>query len=206
MSKIQHIVFDVGLVLLHWNPELVYLDRIPDPDSRRDFLDNVCSPQWNIEQDRGRSWTEAEALLIDEHPHHEDNIRAFRSHWIKSVPYAYLDVVDIYQNMIDKGYDVTLLTNFNQDTFVEVQAKYPFLDRARSRTVSGLVQLLKPDPEIYQHHTQAHDLDPEHTVFIDDSEKNASGARQSGWQAIQFAGREGAAKLHAALQDVGVKF
>lgn len=204
MTKIQHIVFDVGQVLLHWNPELVYLDRITDAESRRGFLTSVCSPQWNIEQDRGRDWAEAEALLIDQHPEHEDNIRAFRSDWIKSVPYAYQDVVDLYQQLMDAGYDVTLLTNFNQHTFLEAKAKYPFLGKARSETVSGLVQMIKPDAEIYQHHTHTHDLEREQTLFIDDSANNVAAARQWGWQAIHFAGREGAARLHEELQGYGV--
>ena len=78
MTKIEHIVFDVGKVLVHWDPELVYLNLIPDADERTHFLTKICSPEWNAEQDRGRDWGEAEDLLIAEHPEKAELIRAYR--------------------------------------------------------------------------------------------------------------------------------
>ena len=79
MTKIEHIVFDVGKVLVHWDPELVYLNLIPDADERTHFLTKICSPEWNAEQDRGRDWEEAEDLLIAEHPEKAELIRAYRT-------------------------------------------------------------------------------------------------------------------------------
>ena len=81
MTEIRHIVFDIGKVLIHYDPHLAVADIIPDEDERNWFFANVCTSDWNIEQDRGRSWEEAEALLTAEHPERADQIRAFRQNW-----------------------------------------------------------------------------------------------------------------------------
>ncbi|NRB29505.1 MAG: HAD family phosphatase [Rhizobiaceae bacterium] len=205
MTRIDHIVFDVGKVLVHWDPHLVYLDLIPDADERSHFLTHICSPDWNLEQDRGRDWTEAEELLIAEHPEKEAWIRAFSADWVKSVPHAYEDIVGVYEGLIEAGRDVTLLTNFNQHKFLIAKDKFTFLKKARGETVSGEVQLVKPEAAIYSHHHDSHGLEPGKTLFIDDSIANVEAARQAGWQAIHFAGVEGATKLTAALQQHGIE-
>src|SRR5690606_11784195 len=89
MSEIHHIVFDIGKVLIHYDPELPFRRLIPDDGKRARFLGEICTGEWNVEQDRGRSWNEAEALLIDKHPDEEEMIRAFRRHWHEMVPHAY---------------------------------------------------------------------------------------------------------------------
>ena len=195
MRDIEHYVFDIGRVLLHWDAELIYTYLIPDAAERAKFLNTVCSPAWNLEQDRGRDWGEAEQVLIDQFPTKEPLIRAFRQNWIKSVPYAYDDVVELYETLIDQGKDVTLLTNFNQETYLEAEARYPFLKRARGVTVSGRVNLLKPDPAIYQHHQEEFYLNPAKTLFLDDSAANVEGARALGWKAERFEGIEGVERL-----------
>lgn len=204
MTDIKHIVFDVGRVLIHWDPELPYLDLIPDADERAEFLQNVCTPAWNLEQDRGRSWEEGEQVLIDAHPDKAPLIRAFKKHWIKSVPHAYLDVVALYERLIGSRRDVTLLTNFNQHTFVEASDKYSFLNSARGATVSGLEGLIKPEPEIYSLHDEKHGLRTHDTVFIDDSEANIAAAHAHGWQTVHFTGAQGAQHLAAELAKLGV--
>lgn len=103
--------------------------------------------------------------------------------------------------MLAAGFDVTLLTNFNQDTYLEAEALYPFLTRARGETVSGRVKILKPDAAIYAHHTEIFGLDPAATVFIDDSPKNVDGAKAFGWDAILFTDADA---LRQALAARGV--
>ncbi|MCC5778254.1 HAD family phosphatase [Nitratireductor sp. B36] len=190
MSDIRHIVFDIGRVLIHYDPEIPYRHLIPDDDRRRWFLENVCTGDWNVEQDRGRTWEEAEALLIAEHPLEEENIRGFRRHWHEMVPHAYDDSVAILETLIDEGHDVTMLTNFAADTFVEARRRFAFLNRPRGVTVSGEIGLIKPDRAIYDTHVESFDLEPAATLFIDDSEKNVEGARNAGWQAVHFTGAE----------------
>ncbi|WP_349366604.1 MAG: HAD family phosphatase [Nitratireductor rhodophyticola] len=200
MSEIRHIVFDIGRVLIHYDPEIPYRRLIPDDAQRRWFLENVCTGDWNIEQDRGRRWEDAEALLIAEHPQEEENIRGFRRHWHEMVPHAYDDSVAMLETLIDAGHDVTMLTNFAADTFAEARERYTFLNRPRGVTVSGEVRLLKPDRAIYDIHVESFGLEPAATLFIDDSEKNVEGARDAGWQAVHFSGAE---KLRSDLAGYG---
>jgi 2-haloacid dehalogenase len=186
MSEIRHIVFDIGKVLVHYDPDLPFSRLIPDATDRKWFFDNVCTADWNIEQDRGRSWEEAEALLIAEHPAHQENIRNFRRCWHEMVPHAYDDTVGIMEGLIETGHDVTMLTNFAADTFVEARKRFDFLDRPRGVTVSGEVRMIKPERGIYELHAASFGLDPARTLFIDDSQKNVDGAIAAGWQAVLF--------------------
>ncbi|WP_306119592.1 MULTISPECIES: HAD family phosphatase [unclassified Roseitalea] len=200
-KPIRHIVFDVGKVLIHYDPSLGFRDVISDEDERAWFLANVCTGAWNVEQDRGRPWAEAEAVLIAAHPEWEREIRAFRQNWRLMVPHALDDTVAILTALIEEGRDITFLTNFAADTFLEAQQMYPFLTAGRGVTVSGRVKLIKPEREIFALHTATFDLDPEATLFIDDSAVNVEGARAFGWQAVLF---EGADKLRADLARHGV--
>ena len=127
MSEIRHIVFDIGRVLIHYDPELPFLRLIPDEAERRWFFENVCTSPWNIEQDRGRTWQDAEAELLAIHPQHAENIRNFRRYWHEMVPHAYDDSVALMERLIDNGHDVTLLTNWAADTFAEARSRYEFL-------------------------------------------------------------------------------
>ena len=201
-SEITHIVFDIGKVLIHYDPNIPFSRLIPDEAERHWFFQNVCTHDWNIEQDRGRAWPEAEALLIEKYPDQEERIRAFRKHWHEMVPHAYDESVAIMEGLIDAGRDVTMLTNFAADTFRHAREMYPFLNRPRGVTVSGEVGLIKPDVAIYERHAKDFDLSPEHSVFIDDSLPNVEGARAAGWQAVHFTGAE---KLKADLGALGVK-
>ncbi|MBE7183573.1 MAG: HAD family phosphatase [Methylobacterium mesophilicum] len=202
MTEIRHIVFDIGKVLIHYDPHLVFSRFIPDETERNWFFENVCTHDWNVEQDRGRSWEDAEALAIEAHPGHEANIRNFRRFWHEMVPHAYEDSVDLMKRLIDRGYDVTLLTNWAKDTFKEAQARFPFLAWPRGVTVSGEIGLIKPDREIYEVHAREFGLEPAASLFIDDSLKNVEGARAAGWQAVLF---EGAGKLEEDLRGLGVR-
>lgn len=186
MTPIRHIVFDIGSVLIHYDPDLPYSRLIPDEAERRWFFQNVCTSAWNIEQDRGRSWEEAEALLIEQHPAHESNIRAFRKHWNEMVSHSYDDTVAIMLGLIEKDYDVTMLTNFAADTFVEARQKFDFLNRPRGVTVSAEVKLLKPDHAIYDRHTTDFELDKAATLFIDDNPANVEAANAFGWNAVRY--------------------
>ena len=201
MTEISHIVFDIGKVLIHYDPDLPFSRIIPDPDRRKWFFDNVCTSDWNIEQDRGRGWEEAEGLLIAAHPAEADNIRAFRRHWHEMVSHHYEDSVAIMLGLIEDGRDVTMLTNFAADTFAEARVKFPFLNRPRGVTVSGEIGLIKPDRRIYERHAADFNLEPSASLFIDDSQKNVDGAVAAGWQAVLFTG---AKALEADLNRLGV--
>jgi 2-haloacid dehalogenase len=187
---IRHIVFDIGKVLIHYDPELPYRRLIPEETERRRFLDEVCTHDWNLEQDRGRSWEEAEALLIADHPEQADNIRAFRRHWHEMVPHPIEGSVAIMERLIAAGHDVTMLTNFASDTFAEARRRFAFLHSPRGVTVSGDIGLLKPERAIYDRHARDFGLEPAATLFIDDTAVNVEGARAAGWHSVRFQNAE----------------
>ncbi|MCX8281369.1 HAD family phosphatase [Phyllobacterium sp. 0TCS1.6C] len=186
MTPVKHIVFDIGQVLIHYEPDAAFRSLIPDADERKWFFDNVCTSAWNIEQDRGRKWEDAEALLIADFPDREQHIRAFRQNWHLMITHSIDGSVEILRKLIADGHDVTMLTNFASDTLREAWERFPFLTTSRGVTVSGDIGYIKPDREIYDRHVAAFDLDPAATLFIDDSAKNVVGARNAGWQAVQF--------------------
>lgn len=201
MTEIRHIVFDIGKVLIHYDPDLAYRPLIPDETERRRFFAEICTAEWNVEQDRGRDWSDAEAELIALHPDKSDLIRAFRQNWHAMVPHAYDDSVLIMESLIADGHDVTMLTNFATDTFSEAKERFGFLKKPRGVTVSGEVGLIKPDTAIYDLHAETFALEPSATLFIDDSRPNVAGAQSAGWQAVHFTGAD---TLRADLARLGI--
>ncbi|MBB3443247.1 HAD family phosphatase [Sinorhizobium sp. B11] len=201
-NDIKHIVFDIGKVLIHYDPQIPFSRLIPDEAERTWFFANICTHDWNVEQDRGRTWADAEALLIKEHPTREEHIRGFRKNWHEMIPHAYEDSVAIMEGFINEGRDVTMLTNFASDTFREAQERFPFLKKPRGVTVSGDVGLIKPDIAIYETHAKSFDLDPAATIFIDDAPVNVEGAKAAGWNAVLFTGAD---KLRADLATYGLR-
>ena len=201
MSSIKHVVFDIGRVLVVWDPERPYRTLIPDEARRRWFLETICTSAWNAEQDRGRPWADAEALLIADYPDEADLIRAYRARWVEMVPHTVPETPEILEALVDAGHDVTLLTNFAPDTFREAVERFPVLSRPRGVTVSGEVELIKPDPAIYALHAERFGLDPAATIFFDDSQPNVDAARAAGWQAHLFTS---AAQMRADLAAAGI--
>ncbi|MBN9025893.1 MULTISPECIES: HAD family hydrolase [Kaistia] len=202
MSEIRHIVFDIGNVLLRWDPEIPFRRLIPDDRERQRFLAEICTHDWNLEQDRGRSWADAETELIAQFPEQEARIRAWRAHWHEMVPGSLEETPGILDQLISNGHDVTALTNFAEDTFIEAQERFPYLRRFRGVTVSGRVALVKPEPEIYRLHADTFGLTPAATLFFDDNAANVEGARAAGWQAEQFID---AATMRADLARHGIE-
>lgn len=201
MSQINHVVFDLGQVLIRWDPDIPYRRLIPDADARRRFFDEICTHDWNAEQDRGRGWREAEELLIARHPAKENLIRAYRRHWHEMIPGAIDENVALVAALIDRGVDVTALTNWAADTFEEAEKRFPILSRFRGATVSGRVGLIKPDPAIFDLHARTFGLAPAATLFFDDSLANVAAARSRGWQAEHYVSTDG---LRAALRKDGL--
>jgi HAD superfamily hydrolase (TIGR01509 family) len=183
VSDIKHIVFDLGQVLIAYDMEAPYRRLVPDDDARQKFFSEVGIHDWNLEQDRGRAWANAEAEVAARHPQYGDLIRAFRANWWEMIPGPIDANIAIVNDLIDRGVDVTALTNWAPDTFGEAEAKFPILQRFRGITVSGRVKMIKPDAAIYRHHQATFGLVPEATLFFDDNPKNVDAAKAVGWQA-----------------------
>jgi 2-haloacid dehalogenase len=186
LIEIKHLVFDIGKVLIRYDLEIPYRRLIPDEKERVWFLDTVCTPAWNAEQDRGRTWPEAEAALIAIYPDRAEHIRAFRKYWHEMIPGSIDGSVEILQACLERGMDVTLLTNFAADTFYETCERFPFLRSTRGVTVSAEIGLIKPDAEIFAHHCETFSLQPSATLLIDDDANNVNSAIDAGWQAVLF--------------------
>jgi FMN phosphatase YigB (HAD superfamily) len=170
--------------------EAPYRRLVPDEAARRRFFEDVDIHNWNLEQDRGRSWRDAEEAVSASHPHHAELIRAFRANWWEMIPGQIDATVTAVEDLIDRGIDVTALTNFAPDTYAEVKARFPILSRFRGTTVSGEIGLIKPDAAIYRHHTETFRLSPAATLFFDDVAANVEGARAFGWQAERYVSSE----------------
>jgi 2-haloacid dehalogenase len=181
------VVFDVGNVLLRWDPRNLYRKLFEDADQMEWFLSTVCTSEWNIEQDRGRDWDEAVALLVKDHPDHETPIRAFHERWHETVSGVFEENVALLGRLREAGVPTYCITNFSGAKFVEAKERFPFLASFDGVIVSGDERLLKPDPEIYHLLLRRYGLNAPDCIFIDDSKANVEAAREVGMQAIQYA-------------------
>jgi 2-haloacid dehalogenase len=195
------VVFDVGNVLIRWDPQLLYRDLIPDEEKRRWFMANVCTAAWNIEQDRGRSWEDGVALLVKSHPEWEREIRAYDERWHDTVPGLVEDSVAVLDELKAKGEKVYAITNFSREKWAECLIRFPFLTSFDGVVVSAHEQLVKPDPAIFHVLLQRYDLPPAGCIFIDDSARNIESARGVGMQAVHFVEP---IDLRATLRGLGV--
>ncbi|MDB5531081.1 MAG: hydrolase, haloacid dehalogenase-like family [Devosia sp.] len=196
-----NIVFDIGGVLIDWNPEHLYRTVIPNADERHFFLTEVCNPAWNAKQDLGRSWAEAEQEAALRFPQWADAISLYRSRWDEMVSGAIPGGFELLSDLHSKGHKVTGLSNWNQHTFREIGDRFPMLSLLQWVTVSGEVGLAKPDPAIYRLHASRLESEPAQIVFIDDNVRNIEAAIAMGWQGILFAD---AASTRADLQRLGL--
>jgi 2-haloacid dehalogenase len=197
----MNIVFDLGKVLIEWDPRHMYRTVFADEAKMEWFLGEVCHGDWNLEQDRGRSWEDATAEAIARHPAHEKEIRLFRERWHDMVPCAIDGSVDILEELHAKGAALYAITNWASDTFRETRTRFPFLDRFRDIVVSADERLIKPDPAIFALLCERNGIEPSQCLFIDDSLKNVKGAEACGWQAHHFTSP---AALRADLEARGL--
>lgn len=180
------VVFDIGNVLLDWDPRHLYR-RVFDDHARMEwFLSEVCTPAWNVEQDRGRSFAEAVAERIALFPDMAAEIRAYDERWLETLAGAIQGSVDILQRLRAAGVPNYAITNFSAEKFVDACLHYPFLTGFDGVIVSGQEKLLKPAHAIYHLLFDRYGLQAGDCVFIDDSEKNVVAAREVGMHAIHF--------------------
>lgn len=186
MSEIRAVVFDVGNVLVRWNPEHLYATLIPDAAERAWFLGNVCSPAWNLELDRGGSWEEAIAERCAAFPDQAQRIRAYRERWDEMVPGALDETVEILENLCQRGVPCYALTNFSSEMFQRTLRRFPFFGLLQGMVVSSEEGMVKPDARLYRCLVERYSLEPSTLFFIDDTEANVEAARRCGWQAHRF--------------------
>ena len=182
----MNVVFDLGMVLIEWDPRHLYRKVFDDPDRMEWFLAEVCHGAWNVEQDRGRAWEAAIADAISRHPAWEKEIRLFRERWMEMVPGAIDGSVQILEELHRNGTPLFAITNWNGETFRETRARFGFLSLFRDIVVSGDEGIIKPDPAIFAMLCDRNHLVASECLFIDDSVRNVHGAEAAGWQALHF--------------------
>lgn len=185
-KPVQAVVLDVGGVLLDWSPEYLYRRLIPDEGERRRFLTEVCSPEWNLAQDAGRTWSEAVAELTARFPEQADLIAAYDRNWEEMVAGAFDDTVKLLEEIQRDGLPVYGLTNFSAQKWSIAVEQWPFLGTFDGVVVSGEEGVTKPDPRIYQILLDRFDLEPGATFYVDDQLQNVEQARAMGLQVELF--------------------
>lgn len=194
---IDAVVFDIGNVLIEWDPRHLYRrvftndDGTPDESRVAWFLAEVCHHDWNVEQDRGRSIADAEAEALARHPDQGPAIRSFYGRFQSMIPGAITGSVAVLETLKAAGMPVHGLTNFSAETFVLTQRRFGFLNAFDTVVVSGAERVIKPDPRIFGILIERARLTPARTAFVDDSAANIEAARALGFQAHLFAGADG---------------
>jgi 2-haloacid dehalogenase len=185
-SHIEVVVFDLGGVLLDWNPRYLYSQLFNDDSAMECFLSNVCSPEWNERQDAGRSWDEAVAELADRYPDQAALITAYHQRWQEMLGGEIPETVELLKQLKERGLRLYALTNWSHETFPMVRCRFAFLDWFDGIVVSGEEQLVKPAPAIFHRLLARYDIAPARAVYIDDSLRNVSAAAGLGFHALQF--------------------
>lgn len=187
MKKINTIIFDLGNVLIDWNPDYLF-DKVfrNDPGKKAYFYKNICTEEWHSRQDAGRPVKNATEELVQLHPEWEEQIRAFYGRWNEMFHGPINGSVDILQQLKEQQYKLYGLTNWSAELFKLALAEYDFLHWFEGIVVSGEEKMNKPRKELYQILLDRYKIDPATAVFIDDKEKNVEAARQLGINGIQF--------------------
>jgi 2-haloacid dehalogenase len=186
--KITAVVFDVGGVLLDWNPRHLYRKLIPDPVEMEWFLSTVCTVQWHDAHDRGANMRESCAALAGQWPAYEGLITAWCKRSEEMVGGPIPDGVRLLRQVIDSGLACFALTNMEAETYPGRRDRYDFLGWFNGTVVSGLEGIAKPDRQIYQVLLRRFGLNPAATLFTDDSQVNVTAAAQAGMDAVLYTG------------------
>jgi 2-haloacid dehalogenase len=187
MKRIDTIVFDLGGVLIDWNPDYVYRNVFPTEQEMRWFYQNICTSDWNEEQDAGRSLKEGTEWLVKKFPEHESNIRIYYNRWEEMLGGPIEESVEILNSLkSDPDLRLFALTNWSAETFPVALQKYPFLHSFHGRIVSGEEKIRKPATEIYKRLITRFNINPSKAIYVDDNQRNLIPAKELGFTVIHF--------------------
>ena len=204
MQTIQQtntIIFDLGAVLIDWNPRHLYRKIFDSEEKMEWFLANVCTSDWNEEQDAGRSFAHAVESLSRVHPDYRNEIHAFWERWEEMLAGPIEGTVEIFNQLRQsRQYKILALTNWSAETFPIAQKKYEFLTWFDGIVMSGEERTRKPHAEFYKILLNRYSVNAENSLFIDDNLRNIEAARNLGIPSIHFIGPEA---LKAELKKSG---
>jgi 2-haloacid dehalogenase len=190
-SNIDYIAFDLGRVLVDWNPSYLFSSLIKDEQRLAYMLENVVTMDWIEEVDRGKLLSQAVEERIAQFPAFRRELEEYGRRWIETIPNLIDGTVDIKRRLEDKGYPLYALSNFGRDTYADALKIYPELGAFTGAVISGHEGYIKPEPEIYKILLERYDLDAAKLLFIDDRADNVEMAQSLGFQAVQFISPDG---------------
>ena len=188
MNIVKNFIFDLGGVLIDWNPEYVYLDVFEGDRKKMQWcFDEVCTMDWNENQDAGYPIHQATEDRVKIFPQYEEWIRIYYGRWEEMLGGAIEETVSILDQLLQNPqYRVVALTNWSAETFPLALERYEFLHRFEGIVVSGSEKMRKPFREIYQLTLDRFEFRPEQSLFIDDNLRNVNAAAEFGIQTIHF--------------------
>jgi len=188
---IDTFLFDLGGVLIDWSPRYLFARHFPNDEAAMDdFLGRVCTGEWNVTMDAGKPADVARAERIAQFPEHEAMIHRWFDEWPHMMKGPVAGTVDLLAELRERGFRLYALTNWSADTFPHALDRFDFLDWFEHIVVSGELNLIKPDPAIFEHAIERCGLDPARTLFIDDSAKNTAAAAALGFHVHHFTSPE----------------
>ncbi|HLA57119.1 MAG TPA: HAD family phosphatase [Puia sp.] len=183
MNNINTIIFDFGGVLIDWNPRYMYRDEFEETAEMEDFLEKVCTDDWNLQQDKGRSLAEGTRMLQDRFPEFVGKIQLYYDQWEKMIKGHIPQNVAVLEKLKEK-YTLYGLTNWSAETFPIVFKRYAFFTLFDGIVISGEEKLIKPDKKIFELMLERYHLEAENSLFIDDNAKNIQAAKEMGFATI----------------------
>ncbi len=180
------LIFDLGGVVLDWNPRYLFRQLIPDDETREWFLTEVCSPAWNLQMDLGQPSAAAVAELSARYPEQAALISAYWDRWPEMLGGAVPGVSELVTELSDAGRELYAISNFNGEVWPATLAAYPLLRRFKDVVISSFVGVCKPDPWIFELALRRFGVAAEDCLFIDDVAANVAGAKGAGIAAVQF--------------------
>src|SRR5450755_3931183 len=201
---IDTIIFDLGGVLLDWNPLYVYDDNYFESIEKRDyFFSTICTGDWNEEQDAGNPISDATQELVKKFPEWEQPIRDFYGRWTEMLRGPIAETVEILRKLKQSGkYKLYALTNWQAELFQIALVRHSFLYWFDGRLVSGVEKMRKPFPEFYHLLLTRYNIDAAKAIFIDDNLRNVAAGQSAGIGSIHF---QSPAQLAEALKELGVE-
>lgn len=200
-TRIETVAFDLGGVLIDWNPRHLYRRLLDDEAAIERFLAEVCTPEWNASLDAGHPFADGVAQLVREHPEQAELIEAYWSRWPEMLGGCFTETLEIMRRLRAEGIPIYALSNWSNETFPSTRDRFPFLDEFDGILLSGQVGVGKPDPAIFRRFLERFGLTAESTVFIDDNAANVAVAQSLGLQALLF---RNAAQVRLELQGLGL--
>ena len=202
-NTIDTVVFDLGNVLISFNPRWLYRKLLPDEAAIDRFFAETAFDAWNAQMDGGLSFAEGIAAQSARFPHYRPLFEAFFERWQETIGGAIPESLAVFQALRQAGLRTYALSNFSAETYPQATRRFPFLNDFDGSVISGQEGVSKPDPAIYALLCQRYSIAPERAVFIDDKLENVETARQLGMHGIHFTDPQ---TLPPALRALGLRF